>query len=103
MTIIVARANIYLYALRNRADLYSKLGDLVEARIDIDAAIQIDPTRSEDFCTRSAIRRRSGDITGAIDDGTEAGIETIALEISDGAIAAIYTVRNPDKLRHLAQ
>ena len=46
-----------------------------------------------------------------IDDGTgagpgagpEAGIETIALEISDGAIAAIYTVRNPDKLRHLAQ
>ena len=35
--------------------------------------------------------------------GTEAGIETIALEISDGTIAAIYTVRNPDKLRHLAQ
>jgi len=37
-----------------------------------------------------------------IDAGTQAGIETIALEISDGAIAAIYTVRNPDKLRHLA-
>ena len=33
---------------------------------------------------------------------TDAGVETIALEISDGAIAAIYTVRNPDKLRHLA-
>src|SRR5215475_8555570 len=32
---------------------------------------------------------------------TDAGVETIALEISDGAIAAIYTVRNPDKLRHL--
>jgi RNA polymerase sigma-70 factor (ECF subfamily) len=38
-----------------------------------------------------------------IDDGTGAGPETIALEVSDGAIAAIYTVRNPDKLRHLAQ
>jgi RNA polymerase sigma-70 factor (ECF subfamily) len=33
----------------------------------------------------------------------ETRIETIALEISDGAIAAIYAVRNPDKLRHLRQ
>ena len=37
--------------------------------------------------------------TGA---GTQAAIETLALEISDGAIVAIYGVRNPDKLRHLA-
>lgn len=32
---------------------------------------------------------------------SEAGAETLALEISDGAIVAIYGVRNPDKLRHL--
>ncbi len=30
------------------------------------------------------------------------GVETLALEIAGGAIAAIYAVRNPDKLRHLA-
>ena len=31
------------------------------------------------------------------------GVETLALEISGDAIAAIYGVRNPDKLRHLAR
>ena len=33
---------------------------------------------------------------------TPHGLETLALEVSDGAIVAIYAVRNPDKLRHLA-
>jgi RNA polymerase sigma-70 factor, ECF subfamily len=33
---------------------------------------------------------------------TAEGVETLALEISGDAIAAIYAVRNPDKLRHLA-
>jgi len=33
---------------------------------------------------------------------TADGVETLALEISGDAIAAIYGVRNPDKLRHLA-
>jgi RNA polymerase sigma-70 factor (ECF subfamily) len=28
-------------------------------------------------------------------------LQTTALEIRDGRIAAIYVVRNPDKLRHL--
>lgn len=31
------------------------------------------------------------------------GVETIALEIDGDSIAAIYAVRNPDKLRHLQQ
>ena len=30
------------------------------------------------------------------------GVETLAIEIADGSIAALYAVRNPDKLRHLA-
>ncbi|HSK05812.1 MAG TPA: sigma-70 family RNA polymerase sigma factor [Kofleriaceae bacterium] len=30
------------------------------------------------------------------------GVETLAIEVADGAIAALYAVRNPDKLRHLA-
>lgn len=34
----------------------------------------------------------------------EAGgvLQTTALEIADGEIVAVYVVRNPDKLRHLA-
>ena len=30
------------------------------------------------------------------------GPETLAIEVADGAIVAIYAVRNPDKLRHLS-
>jgi RNA polymerase sigma-70 factor (ECF subfamily) len=30
------------------------------------------------------------------------GIETLSLEISNDQIVAIYGVRNPDKLKHLA-
>lgn len=33
---------------------------------------------------------------------TADGTETVALEIVDGAIVAIYAVNNPDKVRHLA-
>jgi RNA polymerase sigma-70 factor (ECF subfamily) len=33
---------------------------------------------------------------------TADGPETIAVEVADGAIAAIYAVRNPDKVRHLS-
>jgi RNA polymerase sigma-70 factor, ECF subfamily len=33
---------------------------------------------------------------------TPDGIETIAFEVADGAILAIYSVRNPDKVRHLS-
>jgi len=30
------------------------------------------------------------------------GTETLAVEVADDAIVAIYAVRNPDKLRHLS-
>jgi len=33
---------------------------------------------------------------------TAAGIETMAFEVADDRIVAIYSVRNPDKLRHLS-
>jgi RNA polymerase sigma-70 factor (ECF subfamily) len=33
---------------------------------------------------------------------TAEGTETVAFEIEGGAIAAIYSVRNPDKVRHLS-
>jgi RNA polymerase sigma-70 factor (ECF subfamily) len=34
---------------------------------------------------------------------TSEGTETMAFEIADGAIVAIYAVRNPDKVSHLAE
>lgn len=33
---------------------------------------------------------------------TADGVETIAFEVAEGAIVAIYAVRNPDKVRHLS-
>jgi hypothetical protein len=30
------------------------------------------------------------------------GVETLVIEVQGGAIAALYAVRNPDKLRHLS-
>jgi RNA polymerase sigma-70 factor (ECF subfamily) len=35
--------------------------------------------------------------------GLDGEIDTVALDIRDGAIAAIYAVRNPDKLRHVVR
>lgn len=34
---------------------------------------------------------------------TAEGTETVALAIANGAIVAIYAVRNPDKVRHLTE
>ena len=42
--------------------------------------------------------RRAGMNNAREGDGE---LQTTALEIADGKIAAIYVVRNPDKLRHL--
>ena len=33
---------------------------------------------------------------------TPEGTETVAFEIAGGTIVAIYSVRNPDKVRHLS-
>ncbi len=40
-------------------------------------------------------------LPGVIVDGPEGPLQTAAFEIEDGAIRALYVVRNPDKLRHL--
>ena len=42
------------------------------------------------------------DLPGVIIEGPEGTIQTTAFEIEDGLIGAVYVVRNPDKLRHLA-
>jgi len=39
---------------------------------------------------------------GVIVDGPEGPLQTAAFEIDRDVIRALYVVRNPDKLRHLA-
>jgi RNA polymerase sigma-70 factor (ECF subfamily) len=41
-------------------------------------------------------------LPGVIVDGPEGPVQTAAFEIEAGVIRALYVVRNPDKLRHLA-
>lgn len=41
-------------------------------------------------------------LPGIILDGPEGAAQTTAFEIADGVVRAIYVVRNPEKLRHLA-
>jgi RNA polymerase sigma-70 factor (ECF subfamily) len=43
------------------------------------------------------------DLPGVMLIGATGLVQTNAFEIEDGVIKAIYVVRNPDKLRHLAQ
>jgi RNA polymerase sigma-70 factor (ECF subfamily) len=42
------------------------------------------------------------DLPGLIMRGPDGLVQTLALEIEGDAVKAIYVVRNPDKVRHLA-
>ncbi|ACL67337.1 RNA polymerase, sigma-24 subunit, ECF subfamily [Anaeromyxobacter dehalogenans 2CP-1] len=53
----------------------------------------------EDFTVRFAI---VNGLPGVVVDGSDGPVQTSAFEIEDGVIRALYVVRNPDKLRHLA-
>jgi RNA polymerase sigma-70 factor (ECF subfamily) len=53
----------------------------------------------EDFTLRFAI---INGLPGVIVDGPDGLVQTSAFEIESGLIHALYIVRNPDKLRHLA-
>ncbi len=54
----------------------------------------------EDFTLRLAM---INGLPGVIVDAPEGLVQTAAFEITGGIIQAIYVVRNPDKLRHLAR
>ncbi len=41
-------------------------------------------------------------LPGIVVEAPEGAVQTSAFEIEDGVIRALYVVRNPDKLRHLA-
>ena len=53
----------------------------------------------EDFTVRFAT---INGLPGVIVDGPEGPVQTAAFEMEDDVIRAMYVVRNPDKLRHLA-
>ena len=53
----------------------------------------------EDFTLRFAT---INGLPGLIVDAPEGPVQTAAFEIEDGVIRALYVMRNPDKLRHLA-
>ncbi len=53
----------------------------------------------EDFTLRFAT---INGLPGVILDGPEGPVQTTAFEMKDDVIRALYVVRNPDKLRHLA-
>ena len=53
----------------------------------------------DDFTIRFAM---VNGLPGVIVDAPEGPVQTTAIEIEGGLIRALYTVRNPEKLRHLA-
>jgi RNA polymerase sigma-70 factor (ECF subfamily) len=53
----------------------------------------------EDFTLRFAT---INGLPGVIVDGPEGPVQTAAFEIEGDVIRALYVVRNPDRLRHLA-
>ena len=53
----------------------------------------------EDFRMRFAL---VNGLPGVVVDSPEGPVQTTAFEIEDDVVKAIYVVRNPDKLRHLA-
>jgi RNA polymerase sigma-70 factor (ECF subfamily) len=55
--------------------------------------------RREDFTLRFAT---INGLPGLIVDAPEGPVQTAAFEIEGDVIRALYVVRNPDKLRHLA-
>jgi RNA polymerase sigma-70 factor, ECF subfamily len=52
----------------------------------------------------SRVRSRAtiNGLAGIIVEGSEGPVQTAAFEIEGDVIRALYVVRNPDKLRHLA-
>jgi RNA polymerase sigma-70 factor (ECF subfamily) len=82
-----------------------ELSDLVQAGACILESL-VDVTRKrphqwwrDDFTVRFAA---INGLPGVIVDSPEGPVQTAAFEIDAGVIRALYVVRNPDKLRHLA-
>ena len=86
------------------ADGGGKRSAAMEPTIGFDAVMKVHERLAAVFQRNGSTLVRTGFINGLpgfITLEADGEIQTTALEIADGKIAAIYVVRNPDKLKHL--
>ncbi|WP_026621086.1 RNA polymerase sigma-70 factor, ECF subfamily (plasmid) [Ensifer sp. WSM1721] len=86
------------------ADGGGKRAAAIEPIIGFDAVMKVHEKLAALFQTHGSKLLRVGLVNGLpgfITLEADGELQTTALEIEDGKIAAIYVVRNPDKLRHL--
>jgi len=76
----------------------------IEPVVGFDAVMKLHESLAARFQNNGSKLVRAGFVNGLpgfITLEADGELQTTALEIADGKIAAIYVVRNPDKLRHL--
>jgi len=86
------------------ADGGGKRSAALEPSLGFDAVMKVHEFLAARFKTDSSELVRAGFINGLpgfITLEADGELQTTALEIEDGKVAAIYVVRNPDKLKHL--
>jgi RNA polymerase sigma-70 factor (ECF subfamily) len=86
------------------ADGGGKRPAALEPVIGFDAVMKVHEFLAAHFRENGSKLVRAGFVNGLpgfITSEADGEFQTTALEIEDGKIAAIYVVRNPDKLRHL--
>jgi RNA polymerase sigma-70 factor (ECF subfamily) len=86
------------------ADGGGKRPALMEPVIGFDAVMKVHEWLAAQFKKNGSKLVRTGFVNGLpgfITLEADGELQTTALEIEDGKVAAIYVVRNPDKLRHL--
>jgi RNA polymerase sigma-70 factor (ECF subfamily) len=86
------------------ADGGGKRPAAMQPTVGFDAVMTFHEYLAAHFRTNSSTLVRAGFVNGLpgfVTLEADGELQTTALEIEDGKIAAIYVVRNPDKLRHL--
>ena len=76
----------------------------LEPIVGFDAVMKVNEFLAAHFRQNPSKLVRAGFVNGLpgfITLEADGELQTTALDIEDGKIAAIYVVRNPDKLRHL--
>ena len=86
------------------ADGGGKRSAALEPVLGLDAVLQLHEKLANLFEAKGSTLVRAGFINGLpgfVTREADGELQTTALEIRDGQVAAVYVVRNPDKLRHL--
>ncbi|SFN01389.1 sigma-70 family RNA polymerase sigma factor [Variovorax sp. OV329] len=86
------------------ADGGGKRSAALEPVLGLDAVLQLHEKLANLFKAKGSTLVRAGFINGLpgfVTREADGELQTTALEIQNGKVAAVYVVRNPDKLRHL--